>query len=476
VNKAIMGIDCGTSKIAVILIDPEKRAVLDIRSAEHHAYIHGDRATRREQDVSQISTVFRKLITDVLLSANVQILSIGLTGQTHGILGLDGKAKPLTNYVTWEDGRGEEEIQPGRTLLDKIREHVDPSRPMATGYGVVTLYDWIRHGLPSGIAKVCSLVDYLGVLLTENSIPTTDFTMAETMGMLDVPNSCWATDLLAALNIPSSLLPNLSPPTTVTGALRASWLLELSENRDVPVCVTLGDNQAGYLAAVRKPYQSILINIGTGSQISVAIPPGAAKEILSSIDGYDVTLRPFVESGYIVAGSSLSGGAAYRALQRFFAAAGHSLFNVEKPPDLYAKMQELAEKAGNSQGLHLEPFLSGSRSNPEVRGRLEGLSYENLLPGPLIYAMQEGIIRILKDMVDPRLTGKRKYLVGSGNGFRRNTLLRKIASDIFNIELQIPRIPEEAATGAALNGAVAAGVYSNFEEAREIIQYGSADK
>lgn len=473
-NKAIMGIDCGTSKIAVILLDPEKRTVLDIRSTELHADILGDQASRREQDVSKIAAVFQKVVTDVLISGNIQVLSIGLTGQAHGILGLDKQAKPITNYVTWEDRRGEEEIQPGRTLMDEIRDHAGPSRSLATGYGLVTLYDWIKRGLPLGLAKVCNLIDYLGALLTQSSTPATDYSMAETMGMLDVTNGRWDTDLLRELGIPSSLLPDLSPPTQVAGPLRAPWLLELCRNRDVPVCLTLGDNQAGYIAAVREPYQSILINIGTGSQISMAVKPDAANALLSFIDGYDVTLRPFVESAYIVTGSSLSGGSTYRALKDFFAAAGRSLFDVEEPPDLYGRMQELAGTAGGSQGLRLEPLLSGSRSKPDLRGSLDRLSYENLLPGQLIYAMQEGIIRILKDMLDSRLTGQRKYLVGSGNGLRRNSLLRRIAAKLFDRELLIPRIAEEAATGAALNGAVAAGIYAGFDEAREIIQYESS--
>jgi sedoheptulokinase len=61
--------------------------------------------------------------------------------------------------------------------------------------------------------------------------------------------------------------------------------------------------------------------------------------------------------------------------------------------------------------------------------------------------------------------------VGSGNGLRRNPLLRRIAANLFERELLIPRIAEEAAVGAALNAAVAAGIYGNYHEAREFIAY-----
>jgi sedoheptulokinase len=471
VQEAILGIDCGTSKIAVALIDPENRLVLDIKSAETLADLPGNPSSRREQDVSAIVAVFRRLLTETLKSHNIRLLSIGLTGQAHGILGLDRRGRALTHYVTWEDGRGEEEIHSGTTLLQEIRERAGATVQLATGYGIVTLCHWLKYGVPTGMSRICGIVDYLGLLLTEDHIPVTDYTMAETTGMFDLMGERWDTDLLGALDIPTSLLPRLSPPTEVAGTLNAPWLLDISNNRDVPVSVTLGDNQAGYLASVREPYQSILVNIGTGSQISLAVRPDGAEALRATFDGSDVTLRPFVDSAFLVAGSALSGGVAYRALKEFFAAVGRDLFGIGDPADLYKKMEHLAERAGSAAGLRIEPLLSGSRSNPDARGIVEGLSFDNLKPGPFIYGIQEGIIRILKDMIDPQLLGARRYLVGSGNGFRRNPLLRRIAAAMFEKELLIPEIGEEAAVGAALNGAVAAGIYKNFEAARELIRY-----
>ena len=55
-----------------------------------------------------------------------------------------------------------------------------------------------------------------------------------------------------------------------------------------------------------------------------------------------------------------------------------------------------------------------------------------------------------------RLTSRRaKFIVGSGNGLRRNEIMRKIAEKIFGLEVKIPKGKEEAARGAAM---CAAGV------------------
>jgi sedoheptulokinase len=470
-SKAVLGIDSGTSKIAVALIDPDRGEVVATRSAEHHADIACDTSSRREQDVVTTARVVRALVTEMMRAHRIPLAAVGVTGQAHGILGLDRHGHPLTSYVTWEDGRGHEQIGPGTTLLEEIRERAGGDPKLATGYGIVTLYSWRRQGLLSGIARVCGIVDYLCLILTGAKVPATDHTMAETTGMFRLIEKRWDSALLDALEIPISLLPELLPPTTIAGTVKAPWLLELSGNHEVPVCVAIGDNQAGYLGAVREPFKSFLVNIGTGSQISVAIagePPAALDGL---IDGYDVTLRPFVDSCHLVAGSALSGGVAYRALKEFFAAAGRELFGVAEPSDLYERMEILAVGEGGAAGVQVEPLFSGSRANPAGRGSIGGLSFENFKPGPLIYATQQGIIRLLSDMFGRRLLADRPRLVGSGNGLRRNPLLRRIASTVFERELLIPCIAEEAAVGAGLNAAVAAAVFSDFGEAREIIRY-----
>jgi len=117
------------------------------------------------------------------------------------------------------------------------------------------------------------------------------------------------------------------------------------------------------------------------------------------------------------------------------------------------------------------PFFSGKRSDPEARGRIEGISMNNFVPSNLIYGTLEGVVRILRDMVDPVVLARIETVVGSGNGFRKNPALRKAASRMFKKDIRIPLHEEEAAVGAALNGAVAAGVYRSFADAAEIVRY-----
>ena len=62
-------------------------------------------------------------------------------------------------------------------------------------------------------------------------------------------------------------------------------------------------------------------------------------------------------------------------------------------------------------------------------------------------------------------------MVGSGNGVRRNALLRETAGQTFGMKLKIPAHQEEAAYGAAILALASAGLCKGIEEAQKMIQY-----
>ncbi len=65
----------------------------------------------------------------------------------------------------------------------------------------------------------------------------------------------------------------------------------------------------------------------------------------------------------------------------------------------------------------------------------------------------------------------RKALIGSGNGLRKNKALVKIAEEIFQAKMNIPKHVEEAAFGAALFAMTATGKFGNAEDVKGIIEY-----
>ena len=61
------------------------------------------------------------------------------------------------------------------------------------------------------------------------------------------------------VTIPSDILPDIVPSGQIAGYY----------NKEVFVCNAIGDNQASFLGAVNDIEKSVLINIGTSSQVSI---------------------------------------------------------------------------------------------------------------------------------------------------------------------------------------------------------------
>jgi sedoheptulokinase len=475
ISKCILGIDFGTSKIAAVLIDLETKEIIYSRSKTTNSYIINENPLKREQDIKKIRDVFISCIEEITDNSDREIVSLGLTGQMHGIMGLNSHGVPVTNFVTWQDERGNEVVKNGQTLLGEMDER-GGKRPIASGYGIVTLYDWLTKARIRDISKICTLPDYFGMELTGKNRPVMDHSMAHSIGSFDLDAAAWDFNYISRLGIDQNYFPDIVLPTTVTGELNSGLFPGFRRNKAVPVSVAIGDNQASFIGSVKDYMDTILINIGTGSQISFVIEN--LDRIVSTdadsfnindqeniyINHYDVDVRPFVEKSYLIAGSALSGGCVYDTLKTFFLKTAEELFGVASTDGIWDKMEHAAMKETDMEGLMVYPLFAGKRSNPEARGSIAGLSAANFTPSKLIYATLEGIAKILKDMIADPIIKNKKYLYGSGNGLRKNVPLQKVISSMFQKELFIPQHEEEAALGAAINGAVASGIIKSFSE------------
>ena len=84
---------------------------------------------------------------------------------------------------------------------------------------------------------------------------------------------------------------------------------------------------------------------------------------------------------------------------------------------------------------------------------ITGIGVENFHPGALTVGVICGILNELHEQYEQmcQLTGKKATrLTGSGNGIRRNSLMRRLAEEMFKMPMEIPEYEEEAAYGAAL--------------------------
>lgn len=134
-----LGIDIGTSKAALALIDGSG-AQVHAASAAHAADLAAPEG-RHEQDAERIIACVEALVRALPAGLGAQVGAIGFTGQMHGVVLHDVQARPLSPQVTWRDRRALEDP----AFLPSL------GRPLHAGYGLATLAWWARHGgLPAG--------------------------------------------------------------------------------------------------------------------------------------------------------------------------------------------------------------------------------------------------------------------------------------------------------------------------------------
>jgi sedoheptulokinase len=149
--------------------------------------------------------------------------------------------------------------------------------------------------------------------------------------------------------------------------------------------------------------------------------------------------------------ASLCGGSAWRWLASAVRGWLSELGMPPLPEDrIFALLNQRGASASAPETLRIIPRFLGERSDPGLRGRVEGISLDNFSLGQVARALADGICQNLRDMLPPPLRQGRACLRGSGNALGRNPLLRSAAERVFGMPLAMAGIAEEAAVGAAL--------------------------
>lgn len=440
-----IGIDIGTTSICGVLLDVSDGKILKQRTIAGKAFIYTENAWERMQDVSKIITIAQGIVEEL---RDDETGVIGLTGQMHGILYTDAEGAAVSPLYTWQDERG--------NLPYKDTTYGAYLGSYA-GYGNVTDFYNRQNGIrPKEAVSFCTIQDYLGMVLCGLKSPVIHTSNGASFGCFDLKTYTFGfqadKECKEADNV---LMEALGPNAEITGDYRI-----IGEYKGIPVSVAIGDNQASVFSTLADE-RSVLVNVGTGSQITVV-----SRDVIS---GSGIESRPYAEGKYLVVGAALCGGRAYSILKDFYTkvlqAAGADTC------DVYGLMERLMqEEEDTSLGLIADTRFAGTRENPKLRGSITNIGEDNFTPGALAKSVLEGMAAELYGMY-----GQMKVsgggLVGSGNGIRQNPGLVKVLEACFGEKMKIPVHREEAAYGAALFGLVSCGKFANGADARKLIQY-----
>lgn len=441
-----IGLDIGTTTVSAVAVNTASGNVLKAVTVENGSFLHGSNGFERLQDADKIFSKVQSVLKE--LCDFDEVLSIGITGQMHGIVYLDKDGNAVSPLYTWQDGRGNEPYEKGETYAEALSRIT--GYPLATGYGAVTHFYNLKNGLvPENAVKLCTVHDYIGAKLAGIAQPITHISDAASLGVFDIEKGRFDFESLEKADIKTDIFPKVTDDFEIIGAYEK-----------IPVSVAIGDNQASFIGSVTGE-DCLLANVGTGSQVSVITDKTSAP------DGIEV--RPLFKGVNLLVGSSLCGGRAYAILEEFFKKTLEA-FGTESKEPLYSVMDRLALTADNAESLKVSTLFSGTRAEPNKRGSIENIGIYNFTPEAFVKGTLEGMTDELygfyKDMEDLTLC-KPKIMVGSGNGIRKNQPLKNIIKNRFGLDLVMPEQNEEAAFGAMLFSLVSMGKFNDIYEAQK---------
>jgi sugar (pentulose or hexulose) kinase len=485
----LLGIDLGTTKLTAIAFDSDAGRVVARAAQPNTANITSpaDRARgRSEWDANRIVETGLTCVRDLTRQLGAQsatIAALGITGQQHGTVLLNHHLEPLTPLINWQDRRGNEPVgEQGKTWVERARARLgdDIAREcgcrLQSGFLAVIL-DWLQGTgqLPTG-ARAAFIMDLFAARLVRGQAGkgplagghlaagplACEPTAAGSSGVFDVARRDWHDGALARLGLSRAQLPPVQEANVPLGPLDATLARQLGLPESLQVFPALGDHQASFVGTIADPMQEVLVNVGTGAQVAVYTdhlnfaPP--------------VELRPYPLRGNLLSNVGLTGGWSYQVLERFFSHVGTDVLGLAESESLYPVLNRLAaEVPAGAGGLRCEPTFQGTRLDPSVRGRIEGLSPQNFTPGHLARALLEGMARVLGEglqLVRQQAGGfVPQRAVSAGNGLRENPLLAQLVEQEFGLPLHLPTACEEAAVGAALVAGVGAGVFPSLTSA-----------
>ena len=488
-----LGLDLGTTSLCAAVVDRRQDQLVEVHEQANDSNIKSPRAYESLQDADALVSQAISLI-DRVISRYPDLKVIGVTGQMHGIVYVNAKGEAVSPLATWQDKRGDLNYQDGLSYCQYLA--LKTKYPAAAGFGLVThFYNLVHHQIPEKARTIVTIMDYLTMKLAGRTTPLSHNSNAASLGCFNLDTGSFDAASLRNVSIDRDWLPAVTDQYELLG-----------DYRGVPVSVAIGDNQASFLGAVSEPEASILVNIGTGSQLSV---------MTNSPVDCGLEARPYIRNKYLMVGSSLCGGRAYAVMERFFRSIAVSAGAPDKP--LYTLMNQLASQAfaqhhkpgqhdkekQDNRGNHTDEFemsdqkkeskqnemsgladqdskasqvnetsqtiptghfdpqdqlvmstlFCGTRANPAVRGSIQQISDQNLTPENVVYGTLCGLAQELFQFyqdVEPFLEPKPRYVVASGNAVRKNKVLRQILGKTFGMTVRLPDYLEEASCGAAL--------------------------
>ncbi len=395
------------------------------------------------------------------------VACVTFSGQMMGCVAVDATGEVLRPAIIWADQRAVKEA-------DYVAERAGADRVYeVTGHRVGPSYSaakilWIRGNEPDTFSKAARFhhaKDYVIMRLTGAHV--TDYSDASGMNLFDLATRDWSAEILDAVEIDRSLLPDPRPATDVAGELHGDVAEECGLRAGTPVVIGGGDGSCAAVGAGVVREGSAYNYVGSSSWIALATP-----KPLPDPDRRTFTFAHLHPDLYMPTGTMQAAGGSYQWFRNTLCA--EEMRDAEASgKDPYDLLNEqVATIAPGADGLVYLPYLMGERSphwNPNARGAFIGLN-PNHTKAHMARAVLEGVTLNLRIILEAfQRQGAQIAAMRVIGGGAKGEVWRQIMADVYGMPVLLPAHLEEATSlGAAVAGGVGVGLFRDFAVAEEI--------
>src|SRR5688572_30117266 len=448
--KYIIALDQGTTSSRAVLFN-DKGEIKGIAQQEFRQIF--PQPGWVEHDPSEILTsqmgVLHKVIQDNKVDASA-ISAIGITNQRETTIIWDRKTgNAIHNAIVWQDRRTApicEEMK-SKGLENYVRECTGL---VIDSYFSGTKIKWILDKVPGAKEKAAAgdlafgTVDsWLMWNLTKGKVHATDYTNASRTLIYNIRELDWDNKLLAALEIPKDLLPEVKPSSHLFG----HWNLN---GVDIPIAGVAGDQQAALFGQACFEPGMAKNTYGTGCFMLMNLGPRIQLSKNGLITTIAWGLNGSVE--YALEGSVFIAGAAVQWLR-------DSLHLIDQSKD----SEYFATKVLGSNDVYVVPAFAGLGApywDMYARGAIFGLTRDTG-KDHIIKATLESLAYQTKDILNAMQqdSGIKLASLKVDGGACANNILMQFQADILGSQVERPEVIESTAMGAAYLAGIQIGLW-----------------
>jgi xylulokinase len=456
-DSLFLGLDIGTSGVKAILVSAEGDVVA---SATTPLTLSTPQPGWAEQNPDDWWQATLESIRGVLGERpNADVAAVGISGQMHSSVFLDGTGRVVRPALLWCDGRTTAEcaeITRRAGGEEKLREWV--RNPALEGFTLPKVL-WLRNHEPEAYARVATVLlakDFIRYRLT--GVLACEPSDASGSLMFDPARLRWSAEILAATDVPRTLLPDVGDSAEPLGRVTATVAQATGLPAGIPVVGGGADNACG------------------AAGVGVVTPGEAVASWGTSGTVLAPTAQPIVDPGlrahtfchvapgvWYVMGVVLSAGGAFAWYRDQLARELADTPGADTVLD-----DEAASVPAGAEGVTFLPYLQGERTphrDASMRAAFVGLSLAHTR-AHLTRAVLEGIAFALRDSLSilEELGLSPGHLLLTGGG-AKSAFIRRLQADVYGVPVSTVNREEGPAYGAALLAAVGAGAFPDLASA-----------